>query len=129
MKQPRTSDFDPNAKRRELKSPMKDFPAIETPGQIQVRSADRLEETIPPVRPVRDVLAVPVAASSRRKIKSRHPFDIYEDQVEELKKLSLEDRMRGESGSMSAMVREALDDYIAKVRAQSHFLDGGSPES
>ena len=32
-------------------------------------------------------------------------------------KLSLEDRMRGGAGSMSAMVREALDDLIAKRRA------------
>ena len=54
----------------------------------------------------------------KRKIKSRHAFDIYEDQVEELQKLSLEDRMRGGTGSMSAMVREAIDDYIAKVRAE-----------
>jgi hypothetical protein len=66
-----------------------------------------------PVRPVRDVLS-PV--SGRRKIKQRHPFDIYEDQVEALKKLALEDRMRGGAGSQSAMVREAIDDYIAKVR-------------
>src|SRR5579859_6976796 len=113
MKQPRTSDFDPTAKERELKSSMQDFPTIEQPGQIQIRPADHLEETLPPVRGVRDV---PFATSSRRKIKSRHPFDIYEDQVEELKRLSLEDRMRGGSGSMSAMVREAIDDYIAKVR-------------
>ncbi len=115
MKQPRTSDFDPTAKERELKSSMQDFPAIEKPEQIhqQLQSADRLQGTVPSVRPVRDV---PFAASSRRKIKSRHPFDIYEDQVEELKKLSLEDRMRGGSGSMSAMVREAIDEYIAKVR-------------
>jgi len=42
---------------------------------------------------------------------------VYEDQVEELQKLALEDRMRGGAGSMSAMVREALDDYLAKVRA------------
>ncbi len=41
----------------------------------------------------------------------------YEDQVEELKKLSLEDRMRGGAGSMSAMVRDAIDAYIAKARA------------
>ncbi len=40
-----------------------------------------------------------------------HPFDIDEDQVEELRKLALEDRMRGGAGSQSAMVREAIDDY------------------
>ncbi len=128
MKQPRTSDFDPNAHQNphetgdgltSLKSSMDDFPAIETPNQRQHPGG--VLNVAPPVRDVRDVLdlspapAAPVGA--RRKIKSRHPFDIYEDQVDELKKLSVEDRMRGGSGSMSAMVREAIDDYITKARA------------
>jgi hypothetical protein len=56
--------------------------------------------------------------SPRRKIKPRHPFDIYGDQLEELRKLSMEDRMQGGYGSMSAMVREALDTYIAKKRGR-----------
>jgi hypothetical protein len=53
-----------------------------------------------------------------RKIKSLRPFDIYADQYEELKQLALADRMRGGAGSMSAMVREAIDEYIAKLRAE-----------
>lgn len=111
MKQPRTSDFDPNAKERELKSSMGDFPAIEHPQQVR-----QAKVTGPglPDSPGRDGLPT---ASGKRKIKSRHAFDIYEDQVEELQRLSLEDRMRGGTGSMSAMVREAIDDYIAKRRA------------
>ncbi len=51
-------------------------------------------------------------------MKQRHPFDIYNDQYDALKQLALEDRMRGGVGSMSAMVREAIDDFIAKVRAE-----------
>jgi hypothetical protein len=112
MKQPRTNDFDPNAKERELKSSMEDFPAIERPQQV--RQA-RVSDPGLPDRPGRGVLPVP---TSKRKIKSRHAFDIYEDQVEVLQKLSLEDRMRGGAGSMSAMVREAIDDYIAKYRSE-----------
>ena len=115
MKQPRTSDFDPNAKERELKSPMEDFPAIEKP---PLPATDQTSTIVPPVlpdRPGRDGLPT---TTGKRKIKSRHAFDIYEDQVEALQKLSLEDRMRGGAGSMSAMVREAIDDYIAKVRAE-----------
>jgi hypothetical protein len=117
MKQPRTSDFDPTAKDRELKSSMVDFPAIERPKQVQ--PADRAQEPVPPVPlvplvpPVRDV---PSSTAGRRHIKRRQPFDIYEDQDTELRRLQLEDRMRGGQGSMSAMVREAIDDYIAKVR-------------
>ena len=40
------------------------------------------------------------------------------DQIEELRKLSLEERMQGGTGSMSAMVREAIDAYIAKKRGR-----------
>ena len=111
MKQPRTSDFDPNAHGHELKSSMEDFPAIEYP--LQIRQANVSDPGLPG-RPGRDILPTP---TGKRKIKSRHAFDIYEDQVEELQRLSLEDRMRGGVGSMSAMVREAIDDYITKSRA------------
>src|SRR5712692_1678842 len=111
MKQPRTRDFDPHTKERELKSSMEDFPAIEHPQQVQ--QAPVSDPGLPGL-PGRDGLPT---TTGRRKIKSRHAFDIYEDQVEELKTLSLEDRMRGGAGSMSAMVREALDDFIAKRQA------------
>lgn len=111
MKQPRASDFDPSAKERELKSSIEDFPTIDRPKQV--RPADDAQKPVRPVLPTRDV---PSAAGGRRKIKPRHPFDIYEDQDEELWKLTVDDRMRGGSGSLSRMVREAIDDYIAKVR-------------
>ena len=112
MKQPRTSDFDPNARERTLKSPMEDLPSIERPA---LPAADHAGAIVRPVLPVRDV---PPTLLNRRKMKQRHPFDIYTDQYDELKQLALEDRMRGGAGSMSAMVREAIDDYIAKVRAE-----------
>jgi len=116
MKQPRTGDFDPSAKSRDLKSPMADFPAIERPVQAVTTESSSLTAELPgrPDRPGRELRP---ADTGKRKIKSRHAFDIYEDQVETLQQLSLEDRMRGGTGSMSAMVREALDDYIAKRRA------------
>ena len=113
MKTPRTSDFDPHARERKLKSPMEDLPSIEIPAAA-LPAADPASTLVPPVLPVRDV---PSTFSDRRKMKQRHPFDIYTDQYDALKQLVLEDRMRGGAGSMSAMVREAIDDYIAKVRA------------
>ena len=58
---------------------------------------------VPPVRGVRPV---------RRK-KTRHPFDLYEDQVDRLRELSAKDRLRGGMGSMSEMVRDAIDAYLA----------------
>lgn len=120
MKQPRTSDFDPHAsqaKQRELKSSLEDFPAIEQPQQI--RQAIGAQEPVRPVLPVREEST---ASLGRRRIKPRHPFDIYEDQDETLRQLAVVDRMRGGSGSMSKMVREAIDDYIAKVSAGARDL-------
>jgi hypothetical protein len=115
MKQPRTSDFDPNAHERKLKSSMEDLPSIEQPA---LPAIDHASPIVPPVLPVRPVRDTPLSTTGRRKIKPRHPFDIYTDQYEELKQLALDDRMRGGAGSMSAMVREAIDEYIARVRAE-----------
>lgn len=117
MKQPRTDDFDPNAKKPSLKSSMDNFPTIEKPSPqpLTDNSSKDVLTLVRPVLPVR--VEVPVSGQ-KRKIKSRHPFDIYEDQAETLKQLSLEERMRGGVGSMSAMVREALDNYIAQKKSE-----------
>lgn len=109
MKQPRINDFDPKASERKLNSPMDSFPTIQKPPQVQTQLQDT-RTVVPPV--------LPVPPTQRRKIKQRHPFDIYEDQLEELKKLSLEERMQGGIGSMSAMVREAIDTFVAKRRGK-----------
>ncbi len=74
---------------------------------------------VPPVRGVLDVrdeprgLPVPPGRPAKR-IRRRHPFDIYEDQLERLKELKLQAMRRGEEASMSRMVREALDAYLKK---------------
>jgi hypothetical protein len=68
------------------------------------------------VPPVRDVRAVPPVLPTKRVMKSRHPFDIYQDQYEALLELSLAERKQGGIGSMSAMVRQALDTFIATKR-------------
>jgi hypothetical protein len=49
-------------------------------------------------------------------MKQRHPFDIYHDQYESLQRLALEERKQGGIGSMSAMVREVIDQLIAEKR-------------
>jgi hypothetical protein len=55
---------------------------------------------------------------NKRPVKPRHGFDIYWDQYEALVKWSNEEKLQGGTGSMSRMVREALDDYIAKRKKQ-----------
>src|SRR6266567_684389 len=76
----------------------------------------------PPVRDVPPVLPVPVAPLERdvrpvppkkRIMKQRHPFDIYHDPYDTLKQFAEEERRQGGIGSMSAMVREAIDKFIA----------------
>jgi hypothetical protein len=62
--------------------------------------------------------AVAQPLTEKRPVKPRHGFDIYWDQYEALLKWSNEEKLQGGTGSMSRMVREALDDYIAKRKNQ-----------
>jgi len=78
--------------------------------------------SVPPVPPVRGELDVQDEPPGRpvppvrpaKRIRRRHPFDIYEDQLECLKELKTRAMRRGEEASMSRMVREALDAYLDK---------------
>jgi hypothetical protein len=45
-------------------------------------------------------------------MKQRQPFDVYEDQYEELKAIAEGERAQGLPGSMSRMVREGIDMYL-----------------
>jgi hypothetical protein len=109
MKTPRIDAFIPNKKQvPELKSSLDNMPAIEKP-----------KPAVKPQSPIRPTQSVRAGSDTpRRKIKPRWPFDIYVDQIEDLRKLSMEERMQGGTGSMSAMVREAIDALIAKKRGR-----------
>ncbi len=52
--------------------------------------------------------------STPTRVLGRYSYEVYKDQVRELIHLSNEDRLAGGKGSMSAMIREAIDDYIEK---------------
>ena len=85
----------------------------QTPLPIQPKNEKNNSDPVPPVRdvrPVHPVLPVP----SKRVMKSRWPIDIYQDQYDSLKEISLEERKEGGLGSMSAMIREAIDKLIAE---------------
>ena len=71
---------------------------------------------VPPVRVVPPVPLVRDVPPTKRIMKQRHPFDIYQDQYEALQELALEERKQGGIGSMSAMVRQALYWLIAEKR-------------
>jgi hypothetical protein len=79
------------------------------------------EETLRPVPSVPVVPGVlpepPVpGVPPKRVMKERWPVNIYHDQYEALKRLAAEERKEGGLGSMSQMVREAIDKLIADRR-------------
>jgi hypothetical protein len=84
--------------------------------QAVSRPPDRVQESAEAL-PTREETRTPVRPSVRNL--TRMPFEIYRDQHSALKQFSLDEQARGEKGSMSQMVREALDAYIAKRRRQA----------
>ena len=54
----------------------------------------------------------PVRDPARRIITRNSSFEIYEDQMEALRKRSFQEKLAGQVGSMSAMVRAAIDTHL-----------------
>jgi hypothetical protein len=121
MRRPRIEDYDPNLKLPELSTPIDGMPVIGKPPQKSngVSSPSLPEKTVSqeeqPNQPIpeRANARTPVRPNGKRII-TRNAFEIYEDQMDRLRKLSLEEKMNGKLGSMSAMVREAIDSYLQK---------------
>src|SRR3954451_24854970 len=63
--------------------------------------------------PERANARTPERANGKRII-TRNSFEIYEDLMDELRTLSIEEKSEGKLGSMSAMVRDALTAYLAE---------------
>ena len=121
MKTPRLTDFDPNAKPHKLGSPLDGMPAIGRPQPVN-NSPTVTTVNQPETMNTGTVVPVPgyhgtVGPVPKRQIKRRHPFDVYEDQLKALKSLALEKKQQGLLGSESAMVREAIDNYLQKRKA------------
>jgi hypothetical protein len=120
MKKPRVKDFDPNAQDvPALKSSLDKMPVIQKPTVQEAEAESIPVRPGPLVPPVRVVPPPPELQPNKRYMKQRHPFDIYQDQYDSLKELALEERKQGGLGSMSAMVRDALDKYISEKRKKS----------
>jgi hypothetical protein len=121
MRRPRIEDYDPNAKLPELASSLEGMPVIGKPPQKSngvsptplSEKAVMQEEQPNQATPERANARTPVRPNGKRII-TRNAFEIYEDQMDMLRKLSLEEKMNGKLGSMSAMVREAIDSYLQK---------------
>ena len=92
-----------------------DQPPIPTSSPIAPASMPSTQDPIrSPDRPDARTEARPYVGTPARRSISRCAFEFFQDQVQTLRKFSLEEKLRGEQGSMSEMVREALDMYIAK---------------
>ena len=107
MKTPRVHDFDPNATMPSLGSPMDNLPSIQKPNLLP-------EQTTP--IPKRPNVPTPQRPNVRRII-TRNSFEIYEDQMDDLRREAYEEKLAGGIGSMSKMVRDAIDTYLEKRRA------------
>ena len=88
--------------------------------QDKKESQEETQHPVPPVPVVPPILPVPPVPGvpPKRVMKERWPVNIYHDQYESLRQLADEDRRQGGMGSMSAMVREAIDKLIAEKRKQ-----------
>lgn len=123
MKTPRLDDYAQTPKRpiRELHSPLDDMPRIKKPPRTNHRPDTPQPPTEVIASPGSQAVSLPPAksrtAEPAKRSFVRRSFDFYEDQVSYLTRVSLEERMAGREGSMNAMVREALDDYIQKKKA------------
>src|SRR4051812_2183001 len=109
MKTPRVTDFYPDAKVPKLKSSLDQMPAIEKPTHTQTRVNQELP--VKTIAPKPKTEKPPISCNYIKRT-----FDIYTDQLEFLRKLALQGRLDGGDGSMNAMVREALDQWIENAK-------------
>ena len=114
MKTPRIHDFDPNAKTNELGSSMENLPPIQKP---------QPKENVSYQIPERPNVPTPNRPNVRRII-TRNSFELYEDQMDELRREAYEEKLSGGMGSMSKMVRDAIDTYLEKRKAEKMNPNG-----
>jgi hypothetical protein len=73
---------------------------------------------LPTSRPDGEAVYRPDDRPTGKGILVRRGFEWREDQLRALKKLSLQEQMEGKPGSMSQMVRDALDEYLRRRAAE-----------
>lgn len=81
--------------------------------QPDARTAARPRQQAVQQQPERPNASTPERPNGRRII-TRNSFEVYEDQMDSLRDRSYQEKRVGKLGSMSAMVREAIDAYLKK---------------
>jgi len=83
-------------------------------------STERKEVSPTPIEPSKEPQPyapyVRTPRTGTKRLIIRHPFELYQDQVEALRQLSVEERKEGGTGSMSRMVRDAIDEYLKEKK-------------
>src|SRR5215212_4999035 len=82
--------------------PVIDTPAVREP-QTPIQQAKPDITDLPTARPDDEATRRPTDRPTGKRILVRRGFEWYEDQLAQLKKLSLQEQMDGKEGSMSAM--------------------------
>lgn len=124
MRKTKPEDFDPNYKPSKSTGPkpeeldmegvvpIKPKPATadakEDSGKVTERESDPDRTTVRPNDRTTD----------RKRSTKRHAFEIYRDQLEQLKRLKAMAMLDGHETSMSEMVRDALDTYLEPRREE-----------
>lgn len=72
---------------------------------------DRTPDRAPERTGARPIARSPEPQPKRRQAR-RYSFEIFEDQIERIKRLALEDQLRGGDLNQSAIARAALDRYL-----------------
>jgi hypothetical protein len=91
--------------------------------QAAVPQQQPVSSTTQPIRqqPERPNVRIPERSNARtperpngKRIITRNSFEVYEDQMDSLRDRSYQEKRAGKLGSMSAMVRKAIDAYLKK---------------
>jgi hypothetical protein len=96
--------------------PSKKTPSV-SPTRLPVRGEPKPPEVIIPTTESKQLVSERANATTGqrpngKRIITRNSFEIYEDQMGSLRKISYQEKMEGKLGSMSGMVREAIDNYL-----------------
>ena len=92
-------------------------PLPEHPNIQEVRTKPVITDR-PTARPSDEPTYRPDYRPTAKGVLVRRGFEWREDQLRALKKLSIKEQIEGKPGSMSQMVRDALDDYLTKGKAE-----------
>lgn len=112
MKKPQIEDYATSSDALSKYS-LGDMPSIQSRDQRAVSAPVAQAQETPPKANARVSVDPNTRSGERRKI-SRASFEVYDDQVNKLRRKSLEEKLNGGTLSMSEMVREAIDRYLSE---------------